>query len=161
MDEQARRERLEMMMARKIALEEHQEDVRMNIEARQREYLEQCAAERKLRRAEIIEMRRLRQDNIEIARQIRRAQMQERRERFEKFCERAAEFLQREQEFMQHEEEFIQRAQEFSQRTQKFEQEFSQRQRQDLSTSSVRVYEVMDITLEPQSTDKDKQRTER
>jgi len=151
MDEQARKERLEMMMARKIALEEYQEVVRVDMETKKRAFLEEAAVRRKLRRAEMAEMHRLRQDNMEIARKIRKAQIQEHREQFANFCERAAEFLQREEEFLRKKEKFMQMREEFLQRENRAEE----------TKPQIRVYEVLDITIEPKLTEKDTQHTDR
>ena len=85
-DEEARRERLKLLMIQKIAMEEKQEVVRVNIEIRKRVFLERAAAEKKLRRAEMKEMRRLRQENMDRVRNVRQAKIQERREHFERFC---------------------------------------------------------------------------
>lgn len=104
MDEQARKERLELMMARKIAVEEKQEMMRLNMEEQRLQFLEKNAQARTLRRNEIAEMQRLRRENTEEARQQRKAIQAERRAIFAAFCDKAADFLDRETKSLRMEE---------------------------------------------------------
>ena len=91
MDDQERRERLEIIIQYRTTSNERVEANRILSMEKRMELLQQRALQQELRRRELRELERLRREMAEEAQQMRRMVQQARLERLKLFCRRVAE----------------------------------------------------------------------